>query len=62
MKIKIIKPLKGSGYFSGDQITIDPKQLEAIKKYNLIEVLETASIEMKTEKAIVKRGRKPKKQ
>ncbi|WP_215225860.1 hypothetical protein [Echinicola shivajiensis] len=55
MKIKIVKPFNKSGYFANQEIEINPELLEVIKKYNEVEIIETAAIDDKSnEKAVNK--------
>lgn len=43
MKIKIIKPSKLSGYFINTIIEVSKTEIELIKKYNEIEIIEDES-------------------
>jgi hypothetical protein len=56
MKIKIVKPSKVSGYLAGIVIDVDDDQLEAIKDYNEIEIVNEDNPKP-TEEKIVKSGR-----
>ncbi len=61
MKIRIIKPAIKSGYFTNEEIEVNESQLELIKIYNEIKILESpiVSEEITPKKPINKRGRKP---
>lgn len=53
-KIKILKPGKQSGYFPGDIVVTD--NVDIIKQYNTIEIIEEDIIEVKKpSKKIVKK-------
>lgn len=41
MKVRIVKPLAGSGYFSGNEVETDQEGLEKLLRYNEVEVLES---------------------